>query len=326
MHLTRRMLLAAAAATGLLAGAPALFAADLPEGGTVEAVENTKGPLKIAFMAFQNNPFWIPVTEGAKAAADYLKDKDVQVDYVDLGDSLNAEAVIAGIESAVAQQYDGIVTVPIFDGTERAINEATEAGVPVFNIIAEGSIPSERLAFIGQDATAAGAQLGELIATKLGGKGKVGVITGYFGAVQHNQRMSGAVDYLKANAPEIEIIGPFENQDKAEVAYSLVQDMYTANPDLALVYVTAGGPFGAAKAIKDLGLTGKVGVVGYDHTPDNMEYITSGEMWALIDQAPFQQAFDSTVMLYNSLVTGEPPAEKVIRVDGNIVTPDGPMN
>ena len=242
MHLTRRMLLAAAAAGALLAGAPALLAADLPEGGTVEAVENTKGPLKIAFMAFQNNPFWIPVTEGAKAAADYLKDKDVQVDYVDLGDSLNAEAVIAGIESAVAQQYDGIVTVPIFDGTERAINEATEAGVPVFNIIAEGSVPSERLAFIGQDATDAGEQLGAFIAEKLGGKGKVGVITGYFGAVQHNQRMSGAVDYLKANAPEIEIIGPFENQDKAEVAYSLVQDMYTANPDLALVYVTAGGP------------------------------------------------------------------------------------
>ena len=104
--------------------------------------------------------------------------------------------------------------------------------------------------------------------------------------------MNGAVDYLKANAPDIEIVGPFENQDKAEVAYSLVQDMYTANPDLSLVYVTAGGPFGAAKAVKDLGLTGKVGVVGFDHTPDNMEYIKSGEMWALIDQAPFRQAFE----------------------------------
>jgi ribose transport system substrate-binding protein len=325
MSLTRRLLITTATALGLVSGLPAL-SADLPEGGTVEAVENTKGPMKIAFMAFQNNPFWIPVTEGAAAAAAYLKDHDVEVDYVDLGDSLNAEAVIAGIESAVAQEYDGIVTVPIFDGTERAINEATEAGVPVFNIIAEGSIPSERIAFIGQDATAAGGQLGAFIAEKLGGKGKVGVITGYFGAVQHNQRMSGAVDYLKANAPEIEIVGPFENQDKAEVAYSLVQDMYTANPDLSLVYVTAGGPFGAAKAVKDLGLTGQVGVVGYDHTPDNMEYIESGEMWALIDQAPFQQAFDSTVTLYNHLVTGEAPAETVIRVDGNIVTPETATN
>ena len=325
MTFTRRTILALTAATALAGGLPAL-AADLPEGGTVAAVENTKGPLKIAFMAFQNNPFWVPVTDGAKAAAAYLKDHDTEVDYVDLGDNLNAEAVISGIESAVAQNYNGIVIVPIFDGTERAINEATAAGVPVFNIIAEGSVPSDRLAFIGQDATAAGQQLGAFIAKKLDGKGKVGVITGYFGAVQHNQRMNGAVDYLKANAPDIEIVGPFENQDKAEVAYSLVQDMYTANPDLSLVYVTAGGPFGAAKAVKDLGLTGKVGVVGFDHTPDNMEYIKSGEMWALIDQAPSRQAFDSTVMLYNTLVTGEAPKEKVIRVEGNIVTPETATN
>ncbi len=293
MIFARRLLIGTGLA-GLLAltGIAAASAAEVPEGGTVAAVENTKGPLRIVFEAFQNNPFWIPVTAGEKAAAEYLKQFNTEVDYVDLGDDLSAEKVIAGIESAVTQKYDGIVIVPIFDGTERAINEAADAGVPVINIIAEGSVPSKRIAFIGQDATAAGARLGEYIAKKLDCKGKVGVITGYFGAVQHTQRMNGALDYLKANCPDIKIIGPFENQDKAEKAYSIVQDMYTANPDLSLVYVTAGGPFGAAKAIKDLGLTGKVGVVGFDHTPDNTAYIDSGEMWALLDQAPFQQAFD----------------------------------
>ena len=327
MTFTRRLLLGTSVAALIgLAGVAALSAAELPAGGTVAAVENTKGPLKIAFQAFQNNPFWIPVTEGEKAAAEYLKQFNVQVDYVDLGDNLNAEAVIAGIEGAVAQQYNGIVTVPIFDGTERAIDEAVDAGIPVFNIIAEGSVPSKRLAFIGQDATAAGAQLGAYIAKKLDCKGKVGVITGYFGAVQHTQRMNGAVDYLKANCPDIQILGPFENQDKAETAYSIVQDMYTANPDLSLVYVTAGGPFGAAKAIKDLGLTGKVGVVGFDHTPDNTAYVDSGEMYALIDQAPFQQAFDATVTLYNYIVTGKAPAESHIPVQGKILTKDGIQN
>lgn len=320
MKLTRRMLMLAAGATMLVGGAA--FAQDVPAGGTVKAVDNGKGPLRIAFMAFQNNPFWIPVTEGAKAAKDYLANYNTTVDYVDLGDTLSAEAVISGIESAMAQKYNGIVIVPIFDGTERAINEAVAQGIPVVNIIAEGNAPSDRLAFIGQNAKAAGAQLGEFMGKKLGGKGKIGVITGYFGAVQHNDRMNGAIDYLKANYPDIQIVGPFENQDKAEVAYSLVQDMYTANPDLSLVYVTAGGPFGAAKAIKDLGLTGKVGVVGFDHTPENVEYLKSGEMWALIDQAPFQQAFDSTVMLYNYLNDGKAPAEKVIPVEGKILTPD----
>ena len=162
----------------------------------------------------------------------------------------------------------------------------------------------------------------EYIAGKMDGKGKLGVITGYFGATQHTQRMNGALDYLKANFPDIQIIGPFENKDKAETAYSLVQDMVTANPDLSMVYVTAGGPFGAAKAVKDLKLTGKVGVVGFDHTPDNMQYLKSGEMVGLLDQAPYQQALDSSVMLYNYLVAGQEPPAKVIPVTGKLRTPD----
>lgn len=316
----RNLTFGLAVVAGLALQAPLAWAQDLPEGGTVAAVENTKGPLRIAFMGFQNNPFWIPVTEGANAARDYLAGHDVTVDYIDLGDALTPEAVVAGIEGAVAQNYDGIVIVPIFDGTERAINEASAEGVPVLNIIAEGNVESDRIQFIGQDAKAAGRQLGEFMAERMGCDGKLGVITGYFGAVQHNDRMNGALDHLKEACPEIEILGPFENQDKAELAYSQVQDMVTASPDLEMVYVTAGGPFGAARAVQDLGLTGKVGVVGFDHTPDNMAYLESGEMVGLLDQAPFTQAFDGTVTLYNHLVTGEAPAEEVRPVEGNLLT------
>jgi ribose transport system substrate-binding protein len=296
-------------------------AAEAPKGGTVAAVENTKGPLKIAFLSFQNNPFWTPVTEGAGAANTYLSQYNAKVDFVDLGSTLSAEAVVSGIEGALAKKYDGIVVVPIFDGTARIINEATDAGVPVFNIVAEGATPSKRLAFIGQDALSAGKQNGEFIAKQMGGKGKLGVITGYFGATQHTQRMNGAVDYLKKDFPDIKIVGPFENKDKAESAYSLTQDMLTSNPDISMIYVTAGGPFGAAKAVKDLGLTGKVGVVGFDHTPDNMAYLKTGEMVGLLDQAPYQQALDASVMLYNYLVTGKEPTAKVIPVVGKLLTP-----
>jgi ribose transport system substrate-binding protein len=69
-----------------------------------------------------------------------------------------------------------------------------------------------------------------------------------------------------------------------------------------------------------LQLTGKVGVVGFDHTPENMAYLESGEMVGLLDQAPFTQAFDGTVTLYNYLVTGEAPSEEVRPVEGNLLT------
>ncbi len=310
-----------AALTTALLALPS-HAGEPPKRGTVAAVENTKGPIRIAFLSFQNNPFWTPVTEGAGAANDYLSNFNAKVDFIDLGSELSAEAVVSGVEGALAKQYDGIVVVPIFDGTARIINEASDAGVPVFTIVAEGATPSKRLAFIGQNAKSAGEQIGEFIVKKMNGQGKLGVITGYFGATQHNQRMAGALDYIKAKAPEIQILGPFENKDKAEAAYSLLQDMSTANPDLKMVYVIAGGPFGAAKAVKDLNLTGKVGVVGFDHTPDNIQYLKTGEMVGLLDQAPYQQALDASVYLYNFLVSGHEPPSKVIPVAGNLLTPD----
>ncbi len=314
-----RLFVAACGLAAIFLGfASVVSSQELPKGGTVKAVPNTKGPLRIAFLSFQNNPFFFPVRDGALAAAKYLKEQNTTVDYTVLGDNLTAEAVVSGIETAIAKKYNGIVVVPIFDGTARIIDEAVDAGIPVGNIIAEGATPSKRLFFIGQDAKAAGEQIGKFIEQKTGGTGKVGVITGYFGATQHNDRMNGAIDYLKKACPQIEIVGPFENQ----VAYSLPQDMLTRYPDLKIVYVTAGGPFGAAKAVEDQKLVGKVGVVGFDHTPENLEHLKTGAIIGLLDQAPFQQAFDGTVLLYNSLVTGQAPEQKIIRVEGTILTPE----
>jgi len=175
---------------------------------------------------------------------------------------------------------------------------------------------------MGQDAYAAGQLAGQIIEDITGGNGKIGVITGVFGATQHELRMNGALDYLAEKVPGIQVVGKYENKDKAETAYSLTKDMLTAHPDLKLVYVTAGGPFGAAKAIQDMGLTGKVGVVCYDHIPDNLKYVKSGEILAAIAQDPFGQGFDSCVYLYNYLVAGQKPESDFIPVQLDVVTPD----
>ncbi|WP_025773260.1 sugar ABC transporter substrate-binding protein [Neomoorella thermoacetica] len=294
----------------------------LPKGGHVKAVNQLPSkPLRIAFLSFQNNPFWYPVRDGALAAKDYLKNFNTTVDYIVMGEDLKAEKVVAAMETAIAKKYDGIAVVPIFDGTETVINKAVDSGIPVFTFIAEGSKPSKRLAFIGQDAYAAGKLAGQIIEKLTGGEGKVGVITGVLGATQHEQRKNGALDYLKS-VKGIQVVGVYENHDKAEVAYTLTKDMLTAHPDLKVVYVTAGGPFGAAKAIKDLGKTGQVKVVCYDWIPENVKYVRSGEIAAAINQDPFGQGFDSLVYLYNYIVAGQKPEKDFIPVKLDVLTPD----
>ncbi|MDW7675607.1 MAG: ABC transporter substrate-binding protein, partial [Bacillota bacterium] len=68
--------------------------------------------------------------------------------------------------------------------------------------------------------------------------------------------------------------------------------------------------------------TGKVGVVAYDHIPENIEYVRSGEIVAAIAQDPFGQGFDSVVYLYNYLVAGQEPPADFIPVKLDVLTPD----
>ncbi|MDD7078462.1 MAG: sugar ABC transporter substrate-binding protein [Lachnospiraceae bacterium] len=286
---------------------------------TAEGV--SEEPIRLAFCSFQSNPFFLQVKDGCIAATEYLADYNCTVDYINMGEELTSDNVIAGIENAITMEYDGIAVNAVFDGTDEVINKAVDAGIPVVTYIAEGSEPGKRFCYVGQDAYSAGQTAGQAIADFMGGEGKMAVITGVFGAVQHEDRMNGALDLIKEKYPDIEVVGTVENNDSATTAYSQTMDFLTANPDLKVVYVTAGGTFGAAQAIQELGLTGQVGVVGYDHTPENMEYVYSGEIVAAISQDPEGQAWDALTMLYNTVVFGT-EYEPRFATDNIVVTPE----
>lgn len=302
----------------------------LPEGGNVEAVAQLPDkPLRLAFLSFQNNPFWLQIKDGALLAQKYLANFDTTVDYIVIGDELTTDNVIAGIENAIAMDYNGIAVCTVFDGTEVVVDKAVDAGIPVITYVAESTNPGKRFATVGQDAYAAGQIAGQEIEKYTGGSGKIGVITGVFGAVQHEGRMNGALDYLAEKCPDIEVIGKVENNDQAQTAYNQTMDMLTAYPDLKLVYVTAGGPFGAAQAIQEKNLTGQVGIVCYDHTPENLEYVYSGEIVAAVSQDPIGQGFDSLVMLYNYIVDGTKypdfnPVNNIVVTPGTVEEMYGP--
>ena len=304
--ITRRLLLGAAAGTALL---PAFaHAADVPLpadvttfGGAVQAMGPAPKPLRLAMLSFQGSSFWEAVDKGIVAGTAYLKPLNTTVDYVQLGTALTAEVIVAGIDGALAKQYDGIATIPIFDGTVGKVNEAVAAGVPFISFVADSSERSKRTVGMGTQAYDAGTGAGQFIAKQLGGEGKIVVITGYLGAAQHKQRMDGALDLLKKEYPKITILGPFECKDDDAVAYSQATDAMTSNPDLKLIYVTAGGSEAVAKAVVDAKAIGRVGVVGYDDLPEKQKYKDNGAILALVDQAPSRQSFDSLVMLHNIL-------------------------
>ncbi|HTW26809.1 MAG TPA: substrate-binding domain-containing protein [Acetobacteraceae bacterium] len=309
--ITRRLLLGATATglamPGLLApGAARADAVPLPPdakafGATVAAMGKAPKPLRLAMLSFQGSSFWEAVDKGITAGKAYLAPLGSTVDYIQLGTALTAEAVVTGIDGALAKQYDGIATIPIFDGTVAKVNEAVADGVPFVAFIADSAQRSNRTVGMGTKAYDAGKEAGTFIIKQLDGHGKIAVITGYLGAAQHMQRMNGALDLIRKTAPGIAILGPFECKDDDATAYSQATDAMTSNPDLKIIYVTAGGSEAAAKAVHDANANGRVGVVGYDDLPEKQKYKQEGEILALIDQAPSRQSFDSLVILHNIL-------------------------
>lgn len=270
-------------------------------------------PLKIAVLGLENNPFWIPVKEGAMAAAAELAPFNVTVDWIVPGESHVSGQFSGGIEAAVAQEYDAIATIAGDAGIVPFIDNAVDAGIPVATFNSETAAPNKRLFFVGADLYKQGEAAGEAMAQAIGGAGQVGIITGFFAVEAHELRRQGFVDYLAANYPDVEIVGEVENEDQGETAYTQAQDFMNANPDLAGIYVTAGGPFGAAGAVEDAGKTGVVKVISFDFVDETMEYVQKGVISGTIGQNPYAQGHDPAVRLFNYLVTGEvPPCARLV--------------
>lgn len=293
------------------------------DGGAVKPVDiRSEEPIKIAVIGLENNPFWIPVKEGTLAAKEELRDLNCTVDWINAGEQHTAEVFGPAIESAMAQGYHAIATVAGEAGIVPFINKAVDSGIPVATFNVETESPNKRLFFVGCDTYEQGRAAGKAMADTLGGQGEVAIITGFFAVEAHENRRNGFEDYLAENAPGITVVGVVENQDKGDIAFSQAQDFMVAYPDLAGIYVTAGGPFGAAKAVEVARKVGSVKIVCFDFVDETMEYVAKGVITGTIGQDPYAQGHDPAIRLYNYLAGGVVPPAGRLLTRSDFVTKD----
>jgi ABC-type sugar transport system substrate-binding protein len=94
-----------------------------------------------------------------------------------------------------------------------------------------------------------------------------------------------------------------------------------STPDLSAIYVTAGGPFGAAKAVQDAGKAGKVKIYCYDFVDETMAFLKKGVISGTIGQNPFAQGHDPVIRLYNYLVAQQVPPYAKLLTEAAYATP-----
>lgn len=312
----------------LFAGSISVFAEGAQESKapaakfTYEPVKNTTGrTIRIAVLCVQNNPFWFDVLDGIQAATNKLRTSDynAKIDLVTF-DKFTGQDFADAIDACVIKKYDAITTVGVADTIVPAIDRAVKAGIPVYTFNSQTTKPSQRTAFVGQDLYSAGVKLGKTLGELLNGKGKVAIITGLYNVDAHEKRRLGILEGL-SGYPGIKVVGTVENHDSADEAYAATKDFITANPDLAGIAVTAGGPHGAAKAIEELGKKDQIQLVCFDTTDEIVGYLRKGIIKSTISQDPFGQGADPIILAYNHVVKGKPDVTGTAFTKMDVYTP-----
>ncbi len=276
--------------------------------------------LKFAFIGFANNSYWDLIYEGVYAAQDNLGEHNVSVDIINLGSDINADVINDALDTCESQGYDGIVLTCFVSGCENYINACVDSGCPVI-IIGGDAGECERFAYIGQDNAEAGLTVAEYVDQVLGGEegAEFAIITSTFSMTNIEEKRTTAIDYLESQG--YVCVGSYEAADSADETYSLTEQLITANPDLKAIYCTAGGTYGAPKALEDNDAVGSVFVIGHDETEENLEYVRKGEL-TVIGQNPAGYAYDAFIYLYNKVVADQDPEEEVMASLSMIIDQD----
>ncbi|AOH43042.1 LacI family transcriptional regulator [Anaerolineaceae bacterium oral taxon 439] len=182
------------------------------------------------------------------------------------------------IEDLIAQGVDAICVVPFStEALEPVLKKAREAGILVISHEASGmeNIDYDIEAF---DNEAYGehfmARLGEL----MDGKGEYLLEVGGLTSESHMQWTEAAIQYQKANFPEMKLAADrIETKDDQTISYEKVKEALTANPNIMGVQGSAMPDIaGAALAVQELGLSGKVQIVGTSLVSVSGKYIREG--------------------------------------------------
>ncbi len=260
--------------------------------------------------------FFDLVREGIQEAVRSVETSHVKVihrSYPGLGDG--EEDALA---EAVADDLHGLIMVP---GQPLALapllKKAAERGLPVVCVNTDAP-EVEHLVTVCVDSLTTGSLVGELMGRFLAGRGRVMVVTGQLGTIDHAQKVAGFRRGLAEMWPDLRLDAVVEAHDHEPEAYEKSRQVLTATPDIAGIYVSTANSIPVLRAIEDVGLAGRVTVITSDLFPALGPFIESGRVAATMYQRPSMQGQLAFQALYKFLIDGVRP-RPVTRMAPHIV-------
>lgn len=235
-----------------------------------------------------SHSFWKTIHAGALEAG-----REENVDIIWEGPAKETEITeqINLVQQMVTRKVDGIVLAATdSQSLIKPVQDAQAKNIPVVTIDS-GLKELVSYCYIATDNVEGGRRAADALAKQIGEKGKVGLLAFLKGAGSSDEREKGFLEGIK-KYPNIHIVPILYYDSDAAKALDRTFALLTANPDLAGIFAASEpGGIGAANALKQKKLAGKVKLVAYDTSDDELKAFEEGTIQALIIQDPFQMGY-----------------------------------
>jgi ribose transport system substrate-binding protein len=261
--------------------------------------------------------FWLTVKAGADSAG-----RELGADIVWKGPTLETDIAgqIAIVEDYINKRVDAIVLAACdAKALVPVAEEAHRRGIPVITIDSglDSDIP---LSFVASDNILGARKAADALAELIGYRGDVACIPFIPGAETSIWRETGFKDGLK-KYPEINLTAVQYSQADVATGMAVTENILTAQPELKGIFAAnEAGAIGAAQAVAARNVQGKVKLVVFDASPNEIEALQSGIIQALIVQNPFAMGYLGVKSAVKA-IRGE-PVEKRIDTGVTVITLD----
>ncbi len=246
-------------------------------------------PLQIILIqkAMDDTDFWTSVCEGGQMAA-----RELGVELTVLGPEMESETQIQNqmILEAIEQKPDAIALTPSsFEGTIPYAEQIEAAGI---TLVLMDSVMEKDMgeSLIATDNFEAGYKMGSYMKQFVDENTVIGVVGHVKGTSTATERERGFREGIGEAQEQIaEVVFCDSSSEKAyELTYSLLKTYPDMNMIVGLNEYSA---VGAARAVKDMGLTGNCHMAGFDSSIEEIQLLEEGVFDAIVIQKPFNMGY-----------------------------------
>ncbi|PKM94117.1 MAG: sugar ABC transporter substrate-binding protein [Firmicutes bacterium HGW-Firmicutes-1] len=229
---------------------------------------------------------WLKVKNGAEDAAAELGNVKIIFDAPQTKVDATVQAQL--VENAIVNKSDAIMLAALDkEALKPVVEKAKAAGIPV--IFVDSGVNTDQYdAFFSTNNGAAAETAAVELATLIGEKGKIAIINAQAGAGTTMTRENDFAAKIKADYPNIEIVGVQYSDGDKQKALNYATDFMTQYPDLVGFYAcNEGATVGVGNAVDQSGKSDSISVVGFDFSADVKGLIEKGAIKASMVQNPY---------------------------------------